>query len=74
MNIATTRPDLQPADGAHRPEPGERFPDLELVDHSGNLRRLSDLAGGDPLLLQFYRGFWCPKEQACVCVTGENKR
>lgn len=24
----------------------------------------SELAGGDPLLLNFYRGFWCPKEQA----------
>ena len=47
-----------------RPSPDDRVPDLELRDHSGNLRRLSQLAGGDPLLLQFYRGFWCPKEQA----------
>jgi peroxiredoxin len=49
------------------PEPlqlGRRFPDLELPDHSGNRRRLSELAGGDPLLVNFYRGFWCPKEQA----------
>ncbi len=44
--------------------PGGRFPDLELPDHSGNPRRLSELAAGDPLLLHFYRGFWCPKEQA----------
>jgi peroxiredoxin len=44
--------------------PGGRFPDLELPDHSGNYRRLSELATGDPLLLHFYRGFWCPKEQA----------
>ena len=48
---------------SHRPETGERFPDLELRDHNGNLRRLAELAGGDPLMLQFYRGFWCPKEQ-----------
>jgi peroxiredoxin len=47
-----------------RPAPGERFPDLVLPDHSGNERRLSELAGGDPLVLQTYRGFWCPKEQA----------
>lgn len=47
-----------------RPSPGDRVPDLELRDHNGNLRRLSQLTGGDPLLLQFYRGFWCPKEQA----------
>lgn len=44
--------------------PGGQFPDLELPDHVGNLRKLSDLAGGDPLLVQFYRGWWCPKEQA----------
>lgn len=43
---------------------GSRFPDLELPDHVGNLRKLSDLAWGNPLLLQFYRGWWCAKEQA----------
>jgi peroxiredoxin len=37
---------------------GNRFPDLELPDHSGNPRRLSELAGGDPLVLNFYRGYW----------------
>jgi peroxiredoxin len=47
-----------------KPKPGDRFPDLELPDHYGNTRRLTDLAGGDPVMLQFYRGFWCPKEQA----------
>ena len=64
MTTSATEPGHRAASARHRPAPGERFPDLELVDHSGNLRRLSDLAGGDPLLLQFYRGFWCPKEQA----------
>src|SRR4051812_42422721 len=44
--------------------PGEVFPDLELRDHAGNLRRLSDLVAGDPTVLQFFRGWWCPKEQA----------
>jgi peroxiredoxin len=44
--------------------PGATFPDLELPDHAGNTRRLSELAGGDPVLLNFYRGWWCPKEQA----------
>jgi peroxiredoxin len=38
--------------------PGKRFPDLELPDHSGNQRRLSDLTGGDPTILTFYRGYW----------------
>ena len=43
---------------------GRTFPDLELPDHAGNLRRLSQLAADDPVLLHFYRGWWCPKEQA----------
>ncbi len=45
-------------------EPGGRFPDLELPDQAGNVRRLSELAGGDPLVLVFSRGWWCPKEQS----------
>lgn len=28
--------------------PGDPFPDLELPDHAGNPRRLSDLVAGDP--------------------------
>jgi peroxiredoxin len=43
--------------------PGGTFPDLSLVDHAGNLRRLTDLVGGDPTFVHFYRGWWCPKEQ-----------
>jgi peroxiredoxin len=42
---------------------GVRFPDVELLDHAGNRRRLSDLVAGDPAVVQFYRGWWCPKEQ-----------
>lgn len=44
--------------------PGERFPDLELPDHNAVRRRLGELAEGDPLVLNFFRGWWCPKEQA----------
>jgi peroxiredoxin len=43
--------------------PGAPFPDLELPDHSRNRRRLSELVAGDPAVLHFYRGWWCPKEQ-----------
>lgn len=39
------------------------FPDLELPDHTGRMRRLSEVAGGDPLVLLTSRGWWCPKEQ-----------
>jgi peroxiredoxin len=42
----------------------DAFPDLQLPDHAGYRRRLSDLVAGDPPVLHFYRGFWCPKEQA----------
>jgi peroxiredoxin len=43
--------------------PGEVFLDFELPDHAGNLRKLSELIAGDPTVLHFYRGWWCPKEQ-----------
>lgn len=43
--------------------PGERFPDLDLPDHTGRDRLLSESGGGDPLALIFSRGWWCPKEQ-----------
>jgi peroxiredoxin len=44
-------------------EPGARFPDLDLPDHTGRARTLSELAGSDPLALFTSRGWWCPKEQ-----------
>jgi peroxiredoxin len=44
--------------------PGRRFPDLRLPDHAGIPRTLGELAEGDPLVLNFFRGWWCPKEQA----------
>jgi peroxiredoxin len=43
---------------------GRQLPDFELPDHASNERRLSRLVGGDPTVLHFYRGWWCPKEQA----------
>jgi peroxiredoxin len=39
-------------------------PDFELLDHAANRRRLSALVAGDPTVVQFFRGWWCPKEQA----------
>jgi peroxiredoxin len=41
----------------------QTFPDLRLPDHNGYARSLSELAGGDPVMLHTYRGWWCPKEQ-----------
>jgi peroxiredoxin len=45
-------------------QPGVPFPDLVLSDHAGNERTLSGVVAGDPAILQTYRGWWCPKEQA----------
>ena len=37
---------------------GSRLPDLELPDHRGRSVQLSALAGGYPLIVSFYRGYW----------------
>src|SRR5947209_1621639 len=42
--------------------PGHIFPDYELPDHTGELRKLSELQGDDPLILTLARGQYCPKE------------
>jgi len=42
--------------------PGGIFPDYELPDHTGTLRKLSQLQGDDPLILTLARGHYCPKE------------
>jgi peroxiredoxin len=44
-------------------ERGTTFPDLDLPDHTGRPRLLSEIAGGDPVALFTSRGWWCPKEQ-----------
>ena len=46
-----------------RPTAGALFPDLALPDHTGRPRTLSEIAGGDALVLLTSRGWWCPKEQ-----------
>src|SRR3954454_13816680 len=43
--------------------PGARFPDYELPDQRGKHRSLSQLQGGDPLVLVLSRGGFCPKER-----------
>ena len=63
---APLRRDADAAPFPDHPElaPGGVFADLELPDHGANPRRLSEIAGGDPTFLHFFRGWWCPKEQA----------
>jgi peroxiredoxin len=41
---------------------GGVFPDYQLPDHEGKLRKLSELQGEDPLILTLARGHFCPKE------------
>ena len=43
--------------------PGAVFPDYELSDHRGKHRALSELQGGDPLVLVLSRGSFCPKDR-----------
>jgi peroxiredoxin len=52
-----------PPSAVARLVPGAAFPDLDLPDHGGRPRRLSEIAGGDPLVLLTSRGWFCPKEQ-----------
>src|SRR5688572_28803526 len=42
---------------------GDVFPDLELPDENGELRRLSELQGSDVLILMLGRGEHCPRER-----------
>ena len=39
---------------------GDRVPDFELPNHNGQLRRLSQLLREGVVVLNFYRGGWCP--------------
>ena len=43
--------------------PGAVFPDYELSDQRGKHRALSQLQGGDPLVLVLARGGFCPKDR-----------
>jgi peroxiredoxin len=53
-------------------EPALRtFPDLDLPDHTGRSRFLSEIAGGDPIVLISSRGWWCPKEQRYLRELGQ---
>ena len=42
--------------------PGATFPDYELPDQDGTVRRLSELQDGDPMVLVLTRGHFCPKD------------
>jgi peroxiredoxin len=43
--------------------PGAVFPDYELPDHTGQHRKLSELQGGDPMIVMLSRGMFCPKDR-----------
>ena len=43
--------------------PGKPFPDLRLPDTTGRELALGEIGPGQPLVLAFVRGWWCPKEQ-----------
>ena len=56
------RPDIRP---------GGRFPDYELPDHTGTRRKLSEIQGGDPMILVLSRGAFCPKDRQQHRILGE---
>ena len=37
---------------------GGQLPDIALPDHLGNVTRLSDIAGKNPMAVVLYRGYW----------------
>lgn len=43
--------------------PGKTFPDFELRDDSGVLRKLSELQGDNAMILMLGRGEHCPRER-----------
>jgi peroxiredoxin len=43
--------------------PGASFPDFELSDQTGKHRKLSELQGGDPMVVVLGRGGYCPKDR-----------
>ncbi|KAA3646184.1 MAG: AhpC/TSA family protein [Chloroflexi bacterium] len=42
---------------------GNKFPNFELPDHTGEMRKLSQLIRGFPTVLVFSRGYFCPKDR-----------
>lgn len=42
---------------------GNKFPDFELPDHTGEVRKLSKIMRGFPTVLIFSRGYFCPKDR-----------
>jgi len=39
---------------------GDRAPSFSLPDHQGNIVHAADLLSKGPMLINFYRGEWCP--------------
>ncbi len=44
-------------------KPGAAFPNYELPDHTGKVRKLSGIQGQDPMILVLSRGAFCPKDR-----------
>ena len=44
-------------------KPGTTFPDYQLLDHNGQPRRLSEIQGGDPMIIVLAREAYSAKDQ-----------
>lgn len=59
--MAQTTDDLkQEGIEARAPIVGDKMPDFELPNQHGDVRRISDYLAKAPVVLNIYRGGWCP--------------
>lgn len=59
--MAQTTDDLkQEGIEARAPTVGDKMPDFELPNQHGDVRRISDYLAKAPVVLNIYRGGWCP--------------
>jgi hypothetical protein len=54
--------------------PGVTFPDFELPDHTGRLRRLSEIQGDDPMVIVLDREAYSDPEVRAAWERGETER
>jgi peroxiredoxin len=57
--------------GANAPAVGEALPPFIMPDHDGRLTSSAELAQGNPLVVVFHRGHWCPYCRMTVATLAE---
>lgn len=57
--------------GAGAPGLGDALPPFVMPDHEGRLVSLDELIGGQPLIVVFHRGHWCPYCRMTIATLAE---